>query len=1006
MSSPHWLFAPFRLDPDQACLWHGAQAQRLTPKAFDVLHYLVTHPDRLVTKDELFEALWPQTAVSEAALRVCIGEVRKALGETAHVPSYIATVHRRGYRFLAPVTPLYPTWTGAVPQAAETRALLSPPAGLRPLVGRESLLRHVQAAWARARQGVRQVCFVTGEAGMGKTTVVEAFAAQVASEPRVWLAQGQCMEYYGPCEAYRPLFEALHQLARAPGGARLVALLRQQAPTWLVQMPGVLTDADRVQFHRELQGTTRERMVRELADVVETLTAETPLVLVLEDLHWSDHATLDVLALLAQRRAPARLLVLGTYRPVDVIVYAHPLRTLVQTLQHHGHGHVLLLEGLTVGEVTAYLHGRFGGVPCSNALVQAIHQWTEGHPLFMVHMVEALIQQGVVQHVGAEWALVDAAAVTRQVPDTLRPLLEQQCERLSAAEQQVLEAASVAGITCTVAAVAAGLDAEEGAVDDICATLAWRGQLLEPGGQEHWPDGTLTACYRFRHSLYADVFYHRMSLRRRQRLHQCIGVRQEAGYGARAVEHAAELALHFTRGGDAPRAVHYLRQAGDNAMARSAYREAVACYEHALETVAHLPESSDTQAQAIELCLALRPALWTLGDLGRLFVTLQEAARLAETLGDTRLQGWVAVYLLAHFAQVGDPERALTAGQRALALAQAPGERDLKVATQHYLGGVYRSLGDYKQSVACFQQNVAVLQGALRQEHLGLPGLASVFARSHLSVALAECGAFTAGRDHAEEAVQIAEAAQHPYSLVMAAWAMGFLALHQGDLPQALRLLEQALEFVQGADLPLLFPMVAAPLGATCALAGRPAEAVALLEQAVAQAAARQYLWDQALRMVWLGEAYLCAGRPAEAETQAQQALAFAQTHQERGHTAHALWLLGEVAAQYASSEGIQAAAHYQQARTHAEALGLRPLQAHCHRGLGMLYAATGQREQARTELSAAMAMYQSMHMTFWLPQTEAALVQVAAGYPLPRQTGAVCAVRSTRRARSIAPAV
>src|SRR5262249_52131375 len=141
-------------------------------------------------------------------------------------------------------------------------------------------------------------------AGIGKTAVVEAFAAQVATEPGVWLAQGQCVEHYGTHEAYRPVLEALSQLVRAPEGARLVALLRQQAPTWLVQLPWLLTDADRVQFQYELQGTTCERMVRELAEVVETLTTETPLVVLLEDLHWSDYATLDLVALLAQRRAP------------------------------------------------------------------------------------------------------------------------------------------------------------------------------------------------------------------------------------------------------------------------------------------------------------------------------------------------------------------------------------------------------------------------------------------------------------------------------------------------------------------------------------------------------------------------------------------------------------------------------------------------------------------------------------------------------------------------------
>src|SRR5262245_9392135 len=742
MPSPHWLFGPFRLDPDNACLWHGPQVQPLTPKAFDVLYHLVTHPDRLVTKDELLDALWPDTTVSEAALRVCIGELRKALGEAARAPQFIATVARRGYRFLAPVTRQDPV-AGAVPDtAAPYPPVPTPSFGL--LVGRESVLSRLHTAWAQARQGVRQVVFVTGEAGIGKTTVVEAFAAQVTADPRVWLAQGQCVEHYGTREAYLPVLEALGQLVRAPGGARLVALLRQQAPTWLVQLPWLLTDADRGQFQYELQGTTRERMLRELAEVVETLTAETPLVLVLEDLHWSDYATLDLLALLARRRALARLLVLGTYRPVEVIVQAHPLRTVVQTLQQQGHCQALLLEPLTVDEVTAYLHERFVQHHFPTTLARALHQRTEGHPLFMRTVVEALVRQGAIVQVGGSWVIPgEGVAVALDVPDSLRPLLEQQVEQLIAAEQQVLEAASVAGSECTVAAVAAALDTEESAVDDICATLARRGQFLEPSGEARWPDGTRTACYRFLHSLYSDVIYHRMPLARRQRLHQRIGVREEAGYGAQASERAAGLAEHFARGGNVRRAMHYLRQAGDNALARSAYPEAIAYYEQALAAVKQLPDSRDTREQAIDLRLALRTVLWTLGELEQLFVTLQEAAELAEALGDDHRLGWVSVYLLAHFAQVGDPDRALAAGQRALTLATSLGETSLTVVTQHYLGGVYRSLGDYQRAVECFHTNIACLDGALRQERLGLPGLAAVFARSHLVVTLAECGAFT-----------------------------------------------------------------------------------------------------------------------------------------------------------------------------------------------------------------------------------------------------------------------
>jgi len=282
MASSHWLFGSFRLDPDNACLWHGEQARPLTPKAFNVLQYLVTHADRLITKDELFEVLWPDTVVSEAALRVCIGELRKALDDAARAPQFIATVARRGYRFLAPVTHKDLAAETGSDTASRPRA---PAASAGPLVGREKVLGRLHTAWAQVRQGVRQVCLVTGEAGIGKTAVVEAFVAQVTTDPAVWLAQGQCVEHYGTREAYLPVLEALGQMVRAPGGGRLVALLRQQAPTGLVQLPWLLTDADRVQFQHELQGTTRERMVRELAEVVETLTAVTPLVVVLEDLH-------------------------------------------------------------------------------------------------------------------------------------------------------------------------------------------------------------------------------------------------------------------------------------------------------------------------------------------------------------------------------------------------------------------------------------------------------------------------------------------------------------------------------------------------------------------------------------------------------------------------------------------------------------------------------------------------------------------------------------------------
>jgi tetratricopeptide (TPR) repeat protein len=255
-------------------------------------------------------------------------------------------------------------------------------------------------------------------------------------------------------------------------------------------------------------------------------------------------------------------------------------------------------------------------------------------------------------------------------------------------------------------------------------------------------------------------------------------------------------------------------------------------------------------------------------------------------------------------------------------------------------------------------------------------GVPSVVSRGLLACNLAESGAFAEGRAPAEEGVRIAEAVDHPYSRVMAYWAVGFRYLRQGELPQAIPVLERALDLAQGTHIRIAVPWVAAPLGAAYAVAGRTAEALRLLEQTVEQAVAMHLMIDQALRIVWLGEAYLLAGRLDEAYAQAQHALEFSRAHKERGHEAYALRLLGEIYARHDPPEVEAAATHYRQALALAEELGMRPLQAHCHLGLGTLYLKTRRVEQAHAALSTAIDLYRAMGMTFWLPQAEAALAQ------------------------------
>jgi tetratricopeptide (TPR) repeat protein len=345
-------------------------------------------------------------------------------------------------------------------------------------------------------------------------------------------------------------------------------------------------------------------------------------------------------------------------------------------------------------------------------------------------------------------------------------------------------------------------------------------------------------------------------------------------------------------------------------------------------------------------------------------------------LGDAHRLGRVTAYLVVHFVSAGELDRALEFGQRAMAIATTLGDIGLTVVARNYLGHAYRYRGDYHQAMECYCKNVAYLHGALLQERFGLAGLASVESYRHLATCLVECGVFAEGRVLAEEGVRIAEAADHPYSRVMAYSSVGFRALWQGDLAQAIPMLERALDLAQGVHFRLGVPRIATLLGAAYTLAGRTTEALPLLEQAVEQDVAMHFMSDVRLG-VWLGEAYLRAGRLDEAGTQAQRTLEFSRAHQARGHEAYTLRLLGEIAAQREPPEAEQAEAHYQQTLALAEALGMRPLQAHCYRGLGALYRQVGRAQQARAALGTAIELYRAMEMTFWLPQTEVALAQI-----------------------------
>ncbi len=765
-------FESYRLDLGREQLRCGEDVIPLTNKAFAVLRYLVEHADELVTRDTLLEAIWPETFVSEAALTVCIHELRQAFGETARSPQFIETVRGRGYRFLVPVT---------MPASALTRPEVLPAFSPQPsasptqpvmLVGREAELRQLHQAMLTGLQGKRQLVFITGEAGIGKTALVDAFVTQVATTDAVWMGHGQCIEQYGAGEAYLPVLEALGRLGRSPEGHRLIEVLRQQAPSWLLQMPALLSSDEFDALQRRGSGVTRERMLRELAEALDTLTVEQPLVLVLEDLHWSDMSTLEWLAYVARRRDPARLLILATYRPVESIVRAHPLRTVAQELLSHGRCEEMLLDYLPEAGVATYLGQRFGDQALPERLTQVVYQRTNGNPLFMVTVVDEMIRRHVLVEGREGWRLQEAfEVVAAEVPETLRQLIEQQIEQLRPEDQVLLEAASIAGTEFSAATVAAGINDSAEVVEARCAALARRGQFLQASGTAEWPDGTVAARFGFSHALYQEVLYDRVSAGRQVKLHQQIGARQEAGYGIRAREMAAELATHFVRGRDYGRAVPYLGYAGENALRRSADQEAIAHLTQGLALLPTLPETPDRLHQELELQVALGPALMaTKGhaapDVERVYARARE---LCQLIGDTPQLFPVLRGLLVYYQMRGQLQAMSELGEQLLRLAQSQSEPALLMLAHHQVGMVMLYRGEPARAHTHHQQALAIYmpqQHRVLAERYGVDlGVAS---RSFLSWELWYLGYPDQALQHSRAACTLAQDVSHLHSLALA----------------------------------------------------------------------------------------------------------------------------------------------------------------------------------------------------------------------------------------------
>ncbi len=702
----------------------------------------------------------------------------------------------------------------------------------------------------------------------------------------------------------------------------------------------------------------RQHILQALKRVLLRESQVQPLLLICEDLHWIDTETQALLDSLVESVPTARLLLLVNYRPE----YQHGWGSKTYYRQ-------LRLDPLPPASADAFLQALLGDEPSLGPLKPLLIERTRGNPFFLEESVRTLVETGMLIGAPGAYRLAQPLA-SLQMPATVQAVLAARIDRRPPEEKHVLQTAAVVGNEIPLPLLQAIAELPEADLYRGLAHLQAAEFLYET---RLFPERE----YTFKHALTHEVANSGLLQERRRVLHTRIVEAFERLYPDRLAEQVERLAHHAGRGEMWDKAVTYCRRAGARAAARSAHREAVAYFEQALAALAQLPETRDTLEQAIDLRFDLHNALLPLGDQARMFAHLCNAEALAERLGDDQRLGQVAGHLCIYFSAMGEYDRALAAGQRALALATTSGAFDVQVTAQTRLGQVYYTGGDFRQALDVARPAMTLLTGEQCSARFDMVALPTVASRGYVTGCLAELGDFAEGRGVAEEAIRMAEMAEQPYSIAAAYWHAGLVSRRQGDLQRAVPALERSLALCQTATIPRLFPIAASILAAAYALAGRVAEALPLLDQTLERVATGSRVIFQALVLTELTEALLLVGRVDEASALAGRLLELSRTHIGSGYQAHAYRLLGERTIHGDPPDVDQATTHYRQALALAEELGMRPLQAHCHLGLSTRYAKTGQREQAQAALSAAIYLYRAMEMTLWLPQTEAALAEV-----------------------------
>jgi class 3 adenylate cyclase/tetratricopeptide (TPR) repeat protein len=839
---------------------------------------------------------------------------------------------------------------------------------LSPFVGRDIEMEHLRRTLEHAGAGHGQVIALMGEPGVGKTRLVYEFTRSARSQE--WLILETRAVSYLAATPYLPVIDLLKsyfqvedvgetQSVRDATTNKMLALdegLKGAVPPILMLLDA-LPENDA--FRALDPARRRARTLDAIKHLILRESRRMPLMLVFENLHWIDRETQAFLDTLVEGLPTARLFLLVSYRPE----YQHAWGSKTYYTQ-------LPVEPLPPDSANALLGSLLGDDASLHGLKRLLIERTGGNPFFLQESVCHLVENQVLTGLAGAYRL-ESPLLAVQVPATVQAVLAARIDRLPPAEKRLLQAASVIGKEVPFPLLQAIADLPE---DDLCHGL----MHLQAAEFLYETNLFPNLEYTFKHPLTHAVVYGSLLRERRRLLHGRTVEAVEALYSDRLADHVERLAHDALQGELWEQAVTYCRQAGVKAAERSANREAVAYLEQALEALRRLPETRGRLEQAIDLRFALRPLLLQLGRLQEALVLSTEAEQLAGQLGDEPRLAGVYSYLINYHYLKGEPDRAIELGQRCLTMGEARGGAALQALARRYLGHCYHAQGRYRLAESILRQNVEALEGPQERVPSEQDGLSYVGSCGWLAFTLAELGEFTRAHQYLAKARRVAEASHHAYNQAIAWTLAGLVWTCRGDLEEAVHPLERSLETCREKHLTVWQPIPSAVLGFALVLLGRVDEGLPRLEDGVTlseELGIRAYL---ALWTTYLGHGLLMAGQTERAETVGRHALDLARAHGERGHEAYALHFLGTVAAHRDPPEVKQADTHYRDAGALAHELGMRPLVAHCHLGLGKLFRRTDKRQEAQEHITTATTMYREMGMRFWLEQAEAEITKTS----------------------------